>query len=643
MLYFNTDGGTYVSSDGGASVQNLSLDGLGVGQFYSTHTSVLDPRRISGGTQDQGYQVGLLEPSFGAGPSTPFDQIISGDYGHLSSGDGTHAFVYSTYPGFVLIQVGETNPTLRTADVPAGADRLYRYTRSGSTWIPSVWSSEDFAAGSSRFLSALAFAPSDPQRAYAVTDTGRLYASTNGGVTWAARANGLPATLVHDLAWSPDGSGDLFAAAEAGAYHFDAATQTWTNAMGAEAPATNYWSVETVAAVNRVRFGTYGRGIWDLVLVDGDGPIGVPYCGPAIVNQSGSSAEIRATGSPFVVDGDLTLTASQLPPNALGYFIVSRSMGVVPAAGGSVGTLCLFPPFGRYVALAQSSGTAGSMSIPVDLLAVPQPTLSVAAQAGETWFFQAWFRDLFWQPARYPDVELQRRRRGSLALSPEGGGRGRARDASRARVVVELVRHRLLAPEDVDHHPRPAHQAPVAELIELAARGRDRRAAQRREAAACALAMGPQALREVDVLDADQRLVEAAHRVEVDLQAPEEARAHAVPQDEGQRHHEAARDAQRHALQANPHAAADIALRRDGPLDRPEHRRRHPAVGVDGGHDGKARCLDAAIADAAQVAGVLVHDDAAGLACDALGAVRAAVQHDDVLVLDARGGGGSRD
>ena len=50
-------------------------------------------------------------------------------------------------------------------------------------------------------------------------------------------------------------------------------------------------------------------------------------------------------------------------------------------------------PVGRYAGNVLSSGAAGTFSLLIDLTAVPQPTGSVAVQAGETWNFQAWFRD----------------------------------------------------------------------------------------------------------------------------------------------------------------------------------------------------------------------------------------------------------
>ena len=40
-----------------------------------------------------------------------------------------------------------------------------------------------------------------------------------------------------------------------------------------------------------------------------------------------------------------------------------------------------------------NSGFFGSFAVSVDPAALPQPTGSVSAMAGETWNFQAWYRD----------------------------------------------------------------------------------------------------------------------------------------------------------------------------------------------------------------------------------------------------------
>ena len=334
LLFVSTDGGTYLSRDRGASFRNLCLDGLGIGQVYSTLTSTSDPLLVLAGTQDQGYQRGRLEAPLLSGNAASFEQLLSGDYGYLTSSDGTHELVYSSYPGFILVQEGEDAPNLLYpwVDLPAGAqhawmppivadpedpevfyllgDYLYRYARRrGPYWGYRRQSTEPFAAGGGRYLTALAFA-ADARRVYAANDVGRawvsedraqtwravevaearrfrptslavdpgdidhvvlagagyggpgVFASRDGGAGWKPLAAGLPRTLVLDLAFAADGSGDLYAATEAGPYRWSAQDGRWDGLMGVEAPATTYWCVE-ILAQGVARFGTYGRGIWD--------------------------------------------------------------------------------------------------------------------------------------------------------------------------------------------------------------------------------------------------------------------------------------------------------------------------------------------------------------------------------------------
>ncbi len=466
-LYFNTDGGTYLSTDHGLTVHNLSLEGLGVGQFYATHTSSRNPDRIAGGTQDQGYQHGERQPNFGPGPSTPFEQLISGDYGHLVSGDGTHDFLYSTYPGFILIQQGEYSPSLSTKSFPSGsnhlwlpplaadpddpeafyflADRLWRYQKNGPDWQPVQHSAHDFAAGSGSFLSALHVAPSDTQRMYAVTNSGRLWWSIDGGLTWteasdsgpsshyfygndlivdpvnplhalvcgsgysgpgvretfdggdhwSAMDTGLPNTMVYGIAWSPSGNGNVYAATGSGAYRYIHSNRAWENIMGLDAPSTSYWSVETVAPGNRVRFGTHGRGIWDFVLANPGRNLGGIYCDPAIPNSSLHPGQLVALGRPFASEIAIQLSASQLPPGEMGYFMVSAQRDHNPNPAGSDGILCVGPNHSTYA--LQSTGAAGDMQQTVHLGLLP-PNGSQMVTAGSTWYFQAWHTDFVLQP-----------------------------------------------------------------------------------------------------------------------------------------------------------------------------------------------------------------------------------------------------
>ena len=333
VWYISTDGGLFDSSDGLGTVSNLSLDGLRISQYYSTLTSTANPDHIAAGAQDQGYQV-----SYVADPGlVPFDQLLSGDYGHLTSGDGTHAIVYSCYPGFVLVQIGEDNPQLGYVDFPDGeeqawmppltadpenreafffaATHLYYFTRTPNAdeWTPQQWSGQDFSATDGEYISAIEFSPLDPDRAFLSTNRGRVFYSSDKGVNWAQSVNdgpeahyfyghamvasqedvdtvylggsgydgpgvwrttdggetwddwgqGLPATQVYSLAEADDGSGEMFAGTETAAYQRAADGEAWEDITLADAPVTNYWSAEALPGQSTVRFGTFGRGIWD--------------------------------------------------------------------------------------------------------------------------------------------------------------------------------------------------------------------------------------------------------------------------------------------------------------------------------------------------------------------------------------------
>lgn len=121
--------------------------------------------------------------------------------------------------------------------------------------------------------------------------------------------------------------------------------------------------------------------------------VGTSFCGPAVPNSTGMSSVLTASGSESALDNDLTLVVSSLPTNALTLAIASETQGLVPMSGGSQGTLCLGGLVGRFLAQATSSGAAGEASITVDLTAIPQPTGSASALAGDTWNFQIWHRD----------------------------------------------------------------------------------------------------------------------------------------------------------------------------------------------------------------------------------------------------------
>ncbi|MEZ6016473.1 MAG: hypothetical protein R3F49_15250 [Planctomycetota bacterium] len=141
-------------------------------------------------------------------------------------------------------------------------------------------------------------------------------------------------------------------------------------------------------------FGTHVLRLDNLVL-EGTG-VGVEYCSPAAQNSTGAPAVIRAQGSPLLASNNIVLGASSLPQSSFGFFLTSRTQGFVANPGGSQGNLCLGGAIGRYVGAGQiqNSGSAGTIALPINLLTIPQPNGTVAAMVGDTWNFQAWYRDV---------------------------------------------------------------------------------------------------------------------------------------------------------------------------------------------------------------------------------------------------------
>ena len=337
--YINTDGGLYESTNSLQSVLNLSLRGLRVSQYYGTLTDVTNPENVAAGAQDQGYQLtnGIAQ----SGERYDFDQVLSGDYAHLTSSDGSHRWLFSVYPGFMLVQSGDDAPQLDYVDFPAdsayawlppivadpdkrenvffGGTKLWRYKRNEADeyWDILQWSEQDFGGQYYEYISGLAFSPIDPQHAWVITSYGAIYRSTDKGRTWTASqdvgpggawlygtailpmsddidtlwiggsgyqtppvwrskdggetwkdvSEGLPPTLVYALCEAPDGSGTLFAGTETAVYRRRSGNgEIWEDITGADAPVTVYWSCEALQHENTIRFGTYGRGIWDYQL-----------------------------------------------------------------------------------------------------------------------------------------------------------------------------------------------------------------------------------------------------------------------------------------------------------------------------------------------------------------------------------------
>lgn len=116
------------------------------------------------------------------------------------------------------------------------------------------------------------------------------------------------------------------------------------------------------------------------------------YCS-ASPNSTSASARIDARGID-VLARRMELHGTDLPALVTAYSLASRSFGFVAFPGSSAGHLCLGGAIGRRVGgQVLTSDATGAVVEVVDLDALPQPTGTVAVQAGESWHFQLWYRD----------------------------------------------------------------------------------------------------------------------------------------------------------------------------------------------------------------------------------------------------------
>lgn len=122
--------------------------------------------------------------------------------------------------------------------------------------------------------------------------------------------------------------------------------------------------------------------------------LGTDYCGPAAPNSSFFSAQITAFGSATASLNNVTLTAFLMPSNKFGIFLNGTDQVVVNPIG-SQGTLCVGGALGRYNRASEVfyTGGTGAGSLVLDLNDTPSSPANVSIVAGQTWNFQAWFRD----------------------------------------------------------------------------------------------------------------------------------------------------------------------------------------------------------------------------------------------------------
>jgi len=132
-----------------------------------------------------------------------------------------------------------------------------------------------------------------------------VYKSTNNGQTFTAVNTGLPNTLVFGLAANDDES-QIYAATEVGPYVYIVSENKWYSMSGTGAPDQTYWSVEYISSTKTVRFGTYGRGIWDFKIQNSNVAPTVSITAPSNGANYNAPASVTITANASDSDGSIS-------------------------------------------------------------------------------------------------------------------------------------------------------------------------------------------------------------------------------------------------------------------------------------------------------------------------------------------------
>ncbi|MCA9000683.1 MAG: hypothetical protein KDB61_02085 [Planctomycetes bacterium] len=207
------------------------------------------------------------------------------------------------------------------------------------------------------------------------------------------------------------GTGNHTTSTTALAYSYsssDSEIVAWTNTSGS--------NMDVIIEVNVYAFSASHCNTYDLTLTGtgcGPPPVGTPFCDPATSNSTGNPAILSGNWGSGV-GSDLHLDMAGGVPGQLAYMLVGNEATTGFVVPGSNGPLCLigtptaafyrynvagsemnsiggFDTSGNWINAAGTATSTGGFGFDVPSL-IPG-TVPFAILAGDTWYFQGWYRD----------------------------------------------------------------------------------------------------------------------------------------------------------------------------------------------------------------------------------------------------------
>jgi photosystem II stability/assembly factor-like uncharacterized protein len=316
-IYSTNDGGIYKSTDWGTSWTDLS-NGLGITQFYRIGCSQTDPGFIIGGTQDNGSHIlknGVWD-HIGGGDgmeclidySNPDIYYFSLYYGSITrvkdSSNWQREIINQNKTGeqggwITPYELNPINPQI----IYAGFKNVWKSEDQGNNWTKI----SNFSTSGT--LDVLEVAPSDTSVIYAANST-NIWTTKNSGASWDVLAlppvaisyiaidpkdanhfwathsgyldgykvtefkNGgwknisgtLPIVPINSIVCQKGNPEILYIATDIGVFYFDAYSNDW-QPYNDGLPTVIVSELEINYLSNKLRAGTFGRGIWEADLM----------------------------------------------------------------------------------------------------------------------------------------------------------------------------------------------------------------------------------------------------------------------------------------------------------------------------------------------------------------------------------------
>ncbi|MCD4695450.1 MAG: hypothetical protein K8S16_04335, partial [Bacteroidales bacterium] len=321
-LFTAHDGGIYKSEDNGDSFTDIT-DGLNINQMYRIGCSASDEDVVVAGCQDQFgmlYDNGEWKAIYTGEASEHFIDYNDPEtlfcygfyFGMIKSVNGGYSYSNINPPG-----VGNMHwlaPTIMHPTDPntiyLGINGIYKSVNQGQTWetlIPSlsntyelesiavaalddnyiyaaspvsIWRSSDGGTEwtnlnsglpGNRIITDIAVSDTDPEHIWIslarFNANNKVYESTEGGNNWINITGNLPNVPVNTIVHESGDNDGIYVGTDIGIFYTDITLDEWIDFSNG-LPNVVVLEIEIHYGSNKLRAGTYGRGLWESELYD---------------------------------------------------------------------------------------------------------------------------------------------------------------------------------------------------------------------------------------------------------------------------------------------------------------------------------------------------------------------------------------